>query len=469
MANLLNSIFHEKYVPDEHMMAEIGSLEQIRNHIINSIYLISGILGTFAIYGTLMRILKFGWQPSFIFNFFLYIAVWAIFFFRNKLSLNWKAFLFFILFFGLASSINYTAGIVSGALNFVFITTIITLIYGWKAGVATIILTFLVRFAIGWGYLKGILHYNIDPVAYVNTPAATVTAIVGGLVIASIIVFAINKFYKWLILSLHTLSIKANELTQLNVELLKAKQIAEENDRLKSVFLANMSHEIRTPMNAIIGFSGFLSKPNLSEAKRDRFTTIIQERSYDLIRIIEDILDISKIEVGQMKLFESEFELFSLIQELNDYYKLKKNKLENSKDLELRYSVPDNIKKITIYLDKQRLNQIFTNLLDNAFKFTQKGFIEFGYKIEQDSRLLFWVKDSGIGIQVDKQSIIFDRFRQADDSLTARQYGGTGLGLSIVQGIIKLMEGEIWLESKVGLGTTFYFSLPLKRLENRKL
>ena len=114
----------------------------------------------------------------------------------------------------------------------------------------------------------------------------------------------------------------------------------------------------------------------------------------------------------------------------------------------------------TLKLDKYRLRQIFTNLLDNAFKFTQNGSVEIGCKLYQKSNLLFWVKDTGIGISKNKQAIIFDRFRQAEDHLTTREYGGTGLGLSIVQGIIKLMNGKIWLESEPGHGTTFFFSLP---------
>jgi signal transduction histidine kinase len=460
MARFLDRLFIENHLQNEDILVEFGNLKKIREQIINSIYFFSAIIGTFAIYGTFVRIIRFGWQPFFIFNFFLYVIVWLIYFLRNKLSLNWKASIFFIIFFVLASFINYTNGIISGPLTFVFITTLVTLIYGWKIGVASVILTTIVRTIIGWCYYKGILHYSIDLVTYANSLAAMITGIMTGLVIASITVFAINKFYKWLIIALKTVSVKAKEQEQMNKELLIAKQKAEEHDRLKSVFLANMSHEIRTPMNAILGFSELLAKPNLSDEQKTRFLAVVQERSMDLMRIVEDILDISKIEVGQMDILDSEFEFYPMLQDLFEYFKLKMEQVKINSKIEFTLNIPENIKRLTLCLDRHRLRQILNNLLDNAFKFTSEGEIELGCKLDTDLNLLCWVKDTGIGIPEEKQTVIFDRFRQVEDNFASRQYGGTGLGLSIVQGIIKLMNGKIWLESEVGKGTTFYFSLP---------
>jgi signal transduction histidine kinase len=188
------------------------------------------------------------------------------------------------------------------------------------------------------------------------------------------------------------------------------------------------------------------------------------------LRIIEDILDISKIEVGQLKLINSEFYIKELFASIYDSYKLNRSKYGKNKEVELICYLPANIKKLKISLDKQRLNQIFTNLLDNAYKFTPKGNIEYGCKLNELTQLIFWVKDSGIGIPPEKHSIIFDRFRQADELNMETQVGGTGLGLSIVQGIIKLMNGKIWVESEVNIGTTFYFTLPTiitKEVENK--
>jgi PAS domain S-box-containing protein len=245
-------------------------------------------------------------------------------------------------------------------------------------------------------------------------------------------------------------------------ELIRAKEKAEESDRLKTSFLCNMSHEIRTPMNAIIGFSGFLYDPAIPDHKKRHFAEIVKERSYDLLRIVEDILDTSKIEVGQMQLVEMEVNLEDLLKELYEYYFLKVQQTKAGETVQLHLALADSGSDIVIIADRQRLKQIFTNLLDNALKFTHKGSIEFGYRKKQDRELLFFVKDTGIGIPADMHEIVFDRFRQADDMLSTRQYGGTGLGLSIVKGLVNLMKGKVWLESKVGEGTTFFFSFPIK-------
>jgi PAS domain S-box-containing protein len=245
-------------------------------------------------------------------------------------------------------------------------------------------------------------------------------------------------------------------------ELIKAKEKAEESDRLKTAFLCNMSHEIRTPMNAIIGFSEFLGDADLSNDKKQLFSNIIKDRSYDLLRIVEDILDISKIEVGQMQIIDLDVNIENIMNEIYEYYKLKMTLMESVKDITFNYVLDQNLKNAILRMDGQRLKQILNNFLDNAFKFTKAGSIEFGCKMSSTSELLFYIKDTGIGISEDKHEIIFDRFRQAEDLITTRSYGGTGLGLSIVKGLVSLMHGKIWLESQINNGTTFYFTIPLK-------
>ncbi len=243
-------------------------------------------------------------------------------------------------------------------------------------------------------------------------------------------------------------------------ELVKAKEKAEESDRLKTSFLCNISHEIRTPMNAIIGFTGFLLNPNLPLQRKEFYTSLVKERSYDLLRIIDDVLDISKIEVGQMKLFEAEINLLELMRQLYEFYNFKKEKEEKLRNITLNFSLEEKLKRTKIKVDDQRLKQIMNNLLDNAFKFIKSGSIEYGCKTNSPTELLFFVKDTGIGIPADKHELIFDRFRQAEDSMLARQYGGMGLGLSIAKGLLNLMNGRIWLESEENNGTTFYFTIP---------
>jgi len=244
-------------------------------------------------------------------------------------------------------------------------------------------------------------------------------------------------------------------------EIIRAKERAEESDRLKSAFLANMSHEIRTPMNAILGFSELILDPDFDESKKAEFTQLIRRRSYDLLHIIEDILDISKIEVGQLQVAMVPVKISNLLKELNEFYQLHLETNYEKPDVSILLSIPDELSNTVIRTDGQRLKQVLGNLIDNAIKFTKEGIIEFGITKEADSEIIFFVKDSGIGIQPDKQTIIFDRFRQAEDISSTRKYGGTGLGLSIVKGILDLFHSRMWLESELGKGSTFYFNYSL--------
>ncbi|TRZ75926.1 MAG: PAS domain S-box protein [Bacteroidetes bacterium] len=245
--------------------------------------------------------------------------------------------------------------------------------------------------------------------------------------------------------------------------LIAAKEKAEESDRLKSAFLSNMSHEIRTPMNAIIGFSTLLSDPSVTDEERQEFIRIIKERGNDLMRIMDDIIDIAKIEAGQVKIEIGECQINTLLSSLYaTMNEVRKKNLKTNIDLISKPFSPD--KDFTIMTDGNRLRQVLTNLIENAFKFTENGFVEYGYTFRTDEKqgpfIEFYVKDSGIGIPKDKHHVIFERFRQADDSNT-RKYGGTGLGLTICKNLMSLLNGDIRLESEEGHGTTFFITLPL--------
>jgi len=245
-------------------------------------------------------------------------------------------------------------------------------------------------------------------------------------------------------------------------QLVIAKERAEESDKLKSAFLANMSHEIRTPMNAIIGFSELQADPDLALEDRDKYIQIVVQRSYDLLGIINDILDISRMESGQLSIFENEGDLSDVFNDLFEFFNSKNINLDK-KPIELRMNIDLPKDNCFINTDFSRLKQIFINLIGNSYKFTAEGYVEFGCSLINESKdLLFYVKDSGIGIAKDKQSIIFNRFRQVEDGYLTREYGGVGLGLSISKGLINLMNGNIWLESALGAGSTFYFTLPYK-------
>jgi PAS domain S-box-containing protein len=245
--------------------------------------------------------------------------------------------------------------------------------------------------------------------------------------------------------------------------LITAKERAEESDKLKSAFLSNMSHEIRTPMNAILGFSTLLTDPSVSDEERAEFLRIIKERGSDLMRIIDDIIDVAKIESGQIKVEIKECQVNLLMTNL--HATLTEVKRKSAKTSIVLNCLPGNTDKgFTILTDGNRLRQVMTNLIENAIKFTDEGFVEFGYSLKtigDDAFIEFFVRDTGIGIPKESQDVVFERFRQVDDTNT-RKYGGTGLGLTISKNLIRLLGGDIRLESEHGKGTTFFVLLPLQ-------
>lgn len=245
------------------------------------------------------------------------------------------------------------------------------------------------------------------------------------------------------------------ELKKHQQELIKAKEKAEESDRLKSAFLANMSHEIRTPMNAILGFSNILKRRNITPEKQDDFVNIILDRGNHLLEIINDLIDISKIEAGIINIETKEINLYNFINNIKGTFVSELS----GKDLNLKLSVNSNDRNIFISSDYQKLNQVLSNLLSNAIKFTQTGVVEIGY-LKEESRVKIFVKDTGIGIDEEKQKEIFERFRQADESIS-KNYGGTGLGLSITKKLLKLLDSEIQVNSVLGKGSEFYFYMPI--------
>jgi PAS domain S-box-containing protein len=243
-------------------------------------------------------------------------------------------------------------------------------------------------------------------------------------------------------------------------ELIRAKEKAEESDRLKTAFLHNISHEIRTPMNAIVGFSTLLGEPDIDEQTRQSYTEVIMQSSNQLLSIISDIVDISNIEADLVKLVKSEVNLNSVLKKLFNQFKIK----ADEKKLGLTYitDLPDS--EASIMTDSTKLIQIISNLLSNAFKFTSKGFVKFGYTVKND-HLEFFVSDSGIGIPVEYHSKVFDRFYQVEN-LKSRIYEGTGLGLAISKAYVDLLGGTIWISTETGTantGTTFFFTIPFTK------
>lgn len=241
-------------------------------------------------------------------------------------------------------------------------------------------------------------------------------------------------------------------------QLRKAKEQAEQSDKLKSAFLANMSHEIRTPMNGILGFSQLLLEAENEEERRE-FVEIINKNGTHLLSLINDIIDLSKIEVGMLTIQNSEFSLNHLVEEASVLFRGNSKVQEGKIKLNIYKSLEEG--DDVIIADRTRLKQIFINLISNAFKFTNKGMVEVGYVLRTHS-LLCYVKDTGVGIKEEDQEDIFNRFMQAN--LTHRpEFEGAGLGLAISEAFVQLMGGRIWVDSTPGEGSTFSFTIPFQQ------
>ncbi len=258
------------------------------------------------------------------------------------------------------------------------------------------------------------------------------------------------------------------ERKRVEQELIIAKEHAEESDRLKSAFLANMSHEIRTPMNGILGFSELLKEPGLSGEEQRKYIKIIEKSGARMLNILSEIMDISKMESGQMDVSLQET---NINERLKDTYILLKPEA-NSKRIDLSFKCNLSDEDAITLTDSNKLYSILTNLVKNAIKYTDKGSIEFGCERVETrhalSLLQFYVKDTGIGIPKDRQEAIFERFIQADiKDIQARQ--GAGLGLSIAKAFVEMLGGRIWVDSEVGVGSTFYFTLPNQTASSKRV
>jgi len=247
-------------------------------------------------------------------------------------------------------------------------------------------------------------------------------------------------------------------------ELIKAKEKAEESDRLKAAFLANISHEIRTPMNGILGFTELLKRPMLTGEKKKKYIGIIEKSSARMLNIINDIVNLSKIESGQMKISVSDTNVNEVIDNILNFFKQE----AEQRKIQISYKNTLPVKEAIVKTDRVKISAVLSNLVENAIKFTENGSIEFGYEKKGDC-LEFFVKDTGIGIPQSQKELIFERFRQGSESFN-RKYEGAGLGLSISKAYIEMLGGKIWVECnpdraiKAGIGSekgsTFFFTIP---------
>lgn len=247
----------------------------------------------------------------------------------------------------------------------------------------------------------------------------------------------------------------------------EAKLKAEESDRLKSLFLSNMSHDLRTPMNAIVGFAEMLQDAELGRDEKDRFLDAIIKSGDSLLHLVNDIIDISKMEAGQLQLVLSDCDINALMDEIELTFRQELDRQGKTHVMfYIQKGIPDT--SFMVHTDTIRIKQVLSNLIGNAIKFTDEGFIETGYRIDS-GKLLFYVRDSGIGIPEEYQKLVFERFGQVKETVS-RNISGTGLGLTISKNLVEMLGGKIWLDSFPDEGSTFWFTLPLKKMQaNTKL
>ncbi len=259
---------------------------------------------------------------------------------------------------------------------------------------------------------------------------------------------------------------KANQLYASTVQELDfIKKRAEESDKLKSSFLANMSHEIRTPLNAIMGFSSLLQTPGENDEENHQYIEIIHRNSNKLLDMMDEIFNIALIEAGITSLYKEECQVNELLTSLVTFFNMEKE-LNEQTDVSIRIKKPTRENSFSINTDPRKLRQTLYNLIENALKYTSSGYVEIGYELKNHSMIEFYVKDTGLGFPQEKLDIVFQRFRQVDDSNT-RNFGGIGLGLTLSQKFVEMLGGEMRGESSPGNGSTFYFTIPYEPITEK--
>jgi len=379
----------------------------------------------------------------------LLMLIFVMLFVFNSIKLKYRISLlvFFLYILGIVLIINLGfKG--TGLIYLLAFSVIASTFMGIKVAIASVIINLvsLLIFA-----LFILLKVEILPLYNTYSLSRWLVVSVNFMVINLVISFAIAYFVEGLKNSLDREQDLKKKLKKKSERLIEAKVRAEESDQLKSAFLANVSHEFRTPMNAIIGFTEIMLFTDTNEEKRKRYLLNIQKSSEQLLQIINNTIEYSKIELGTVQLNPARFDIYEILDIISE--QLQPDCPEN-----IEFIMSDYLKnnKALIVSDREKLTQIFINLILNAFKFTETGSISYGLMESAHNNFYqFFVKDTGIGIRKEKQKDIFTRFHKEDDFKE-----GTGLGLSISATLIFHMGGRIWLESEPGVGTTFYFILP---------
>jgi signal transduction histidine kinase len=252
-----------------------------------------------------------------------------------------------------------------------------------------------------------------------------------------------------------------DELERVKNELHINREKAGESDRLKSAFLCNMSHEIRTPLHAIMGFCGLIANSSIADTDKVKYANVINRNVDSMLELVNDIFDIAQAEAGITHVEDEPIKVNELLGAVNTWLNIEKSNT-GKEFLQVRIIKGNKDNDFMLYSDGYKLRRTLNNLAGNALKYSSEGFIDIGYRFGDNNMVEFFVKDEGIGFSKDKLDVMFQRFRQLDESQT-RQYGGLGLGLSVAQRFVELLGGTMWAESEPGKGSTFWFAVPYRK------
>jgi signal transduction histidine kinase/CheY-like chemotaxis protein len=434
------------------------SLAEWKSRLLFVVLAGSVVLGLLAYIPSIYFSLRDGLWMVVLLDTLVYMAVLYIAF-SKKLSSGVKVNAMLVIFYILGIALLLTLGPMGAGFNWLYVFPLLfVFFYGYRGVILATVIN-IVSLAL----LTLPVYYNLGLISEYGLTAWVINSI-NFIVVTTFVALTLS-----VIIASADKSIKKEErmiklLRKSQDELEVEKNRAEESDRLKSAFLVNMSHEIRTPMNTILGFSNLLTQPNLPSEKSHYYSSLVQSAGEQLVGIINDIIDISKIEINQMHFSIGQVPLYFCLLEIAEIFR---DKIAfQKKNIQLKIEVDKKLQGLVLETDEIRFRQIAGNLMGNAVKYTDSGTISIGYTLKKENEgsfVEFFVQDTGRGIPKKDFNLIFERFVQGGN---VGYNEGTGLGLSITKGLLSLLGGRIWFHSKLNKGSTFYFTLPYSEIKN---
>lgn len=420
-------------------------LDQTKDMVLNRILIVLLFFMILGLSISLLRVKATGFLFIYGVQISLAVLMVVLFIFQKKLSTMLKGGIFLTALYGMGLSSIFSFGLYGfGWAYFIPASAIAYLYFSHRTGWIITASSFMVLIACAILFTKGFLHFTPQNPTYMETVPMWMNMIITVLLIATVITMFWNNLYNLLNNTFTHIYHQQNDMQKMNAQLIAARDQAMKSDQLKSSFLQNISHEIRTPLNIIIGFSEMVAQTTDPNEQLE-FNRVIRENSNSMLKVVNDIVDFSKIETNSLALNPSKFNVKEVLDQLE-----KKFAMKHSEQLQFEIDKID----AQVETDKERLNQILCNLLDNAFKFTPEGKVELRCQ-RNASHLHFRINDTGIGIAPEEQEKIFERFYRVNPFA-----GGAGLGLSISKSIAKFMGGDIVVKSEPQKGSSFEFTLP---------